>query len=85
MLAVPLAGGLSGAVGWFVSYPLDCVKAQVQGARSGGGSGGGSGVAMPPTQRGVALAAAARIWRERGLRGLCVVREGGPCRTCGYK
>ena len=28
--AVPLAGGLSGAAAWFVSFPLDCVRAGVQ-------------------------------------------------------
>jgi solute carrier family 25 (mitochondrial carnitine/acylcarnitine transporter), member 20/29 len=30
-VAVPLAGGISGATGWFISYPLDCVKANIQG------------------------------------------------------
>ena len=28
---IPFAGGLSGAWAWFVSFPLDCVKAGVQG------------------------------------------------------
>ena len=28
---VPLAGGLSGAWAWFLTFPLDCVKAGVQG------------------------------------------------------
>ncbi len=28
---IPFAGGLSGAIAWFVSFPLDCVKAGVQG------------------------------------------------------
>lgn len=27
--AIPVAGGLAGALGWFVSYPLDCVKSNV--------------------------------------------------------
>lgn len=30
-VAIPLAGGCAGAVGWFVSFPLDCIKAQMQG------------------------------------------------------
>lgn len=28
---VPVAGGLSGAFAWFISFPLDCIKAGVQG------------------------------------------------------
>jgi hypothetical protein len=32
-LAVPLAGGCSGATGWFISFPLDCIKANIQGIR----------------------------------------------------
>lgn len=30
-LAIPLAGGMSGAWAWFVSFPLDCIKTQIQG------------------------------------------------------
>ena len=30
-LAIPLAGGLSGAIAWSVSFPLDCIRAGVQG------------------------------------------------------
>eukprot|EP00457_Paulinella_chromatophora_P010866 gb/GEZN01010985.1/.p1 GENE.gb/GEZN01010985.1/~~gb/GEZN01010985.1/.p1 ORF type:complete len:302 (+),score=29.12 gb/GEZN01010985.1/:116-1021(+) len=33
LFAVPFAGGLSGALGWLVSFPLDCIKAGVQGQR----------------------------------------------------
>ena len=29
--AVPIAGGLAGAFSWFVSFPLDCIRAGVQG------------------------------------------------------
>ena len=30
VFAIPFAGGLSGAIGWFVSYPLDCIKGNQQ-------------------------------------------------------
>ena len=30
-IAVPFAGGISGAAGWLISFPLDCVKANIQG------------------------------------------------------
>jgi solute carrier family 25 carnitine/acylcarnitine transporter 20/29 len=30
-LAIPVAGGLSGAIAWTVSFPLDCIRAGVQG------------------------------------------------------
>jgi solute carrier family 25 carnitine/acylcarnitine transporter 20/29 len=29
--AIPVAGGLSGAIAWTVSFPLDCIRAGVQG------------------------------------------------------
>ena len=32
MMSVPFAGGFSGAVGWLVSFPLDCIKSNIQGA-----------------------------------------------------
>jgi len=28
--SIPLAGGISGAIGWFVSFPLDCIKSNIQ-------------------------------------------------------
>jgi solute carrier family 25 carnitine/acylcarnitine transporter 20/29 len=30
---VPVAGGISGAWAWFASFPLDCIKATIQGSR----------------------------------------------------
>lgn len=30
-VAVPISGGIAGSVGWFVSFPLDCIKAHIQG------------------------------------------------------
>ena len=29
-LSIPVAGGTAGAIGWLVSYPLDCVKSNIQ-------------------------------------------------------
>jgi len=29
--AIPICGGLAGAISWFVSFPLDCIRAGVQG------------------------------------------------------
>lgn len=29
-ICIPIAGGISGSLGWFVSFPLDCIKANVQ-------------------------------------------------------
>lgn len=30
-VAIPVAGGMAGAAGWIVSFPLDCIKANIQG------------------------------------------------------
>lgn len=30
---IPVAGGISGALSWFVTFPLDCIRAGVQGQR----------------------------------------------------
>jgi solute carrier family 25 (mitochondrial carnitine/acylcarnitine transporter), member 20/29 len=29
--SIPIAGGIAGATGWFVSFPLDCIKSNIQG------------------------------------------------------
>lgn len=34
-IAVPLSGGLAGSMGWFVSFPLDCIKGNIQGRELG--------------------------------------------------
>jgi solute carrier family 25 carnitine/acylcarnitine transporter 20/29 len=31
--AIPIAGGVSGAIGWFLSFPLDCIKSNMQGVK----------------------------------------------------
>jgi solute carrier family 25 carnitine/acylcarnitine transporter 20/29 len=30
---IPVAGGISGALSWFVTFPLDCIRAGIQGQR----------------------------------------------------
>jgi solute carrier family 25 carnitine/acylcarnitine transporter 20/29 len=55
-VAVPVAGGLSGALSWLVSFPLDCVRAGVQGQT------------LPPSRGAVRVLG--DLLRDRGVRGL---------------
>jgi len=55
-LAIPIAGGLSGALSWFISFPLDCIRAGVQGQ------------SMPP-QKG-AFRVCRELILTKGIRGL---------------
>ncbi|KAI9031983.1 mitochondrial carrier domain-containing protein [Hyaloraphidium curvatum] len=55
-IGVPLAGGISGALGWFLSFPLDCVKSQIQGA-------------PPGAERRSAAEIARGLWRAKGIGG----------------
>jgi hypothetical protein len=57
-LAVPVAGGLAGALSWFVSFPLDCVRAGAQGHN------------LDDSQRVRAWRVFVNLIRERGVRGL---------------
>ena len=54
--AVPVAGGCSGALAWFISFPLDCVRAGVQG--------------QPLPAQNSAIEITRRLLRDRGIRGL---------------
>jgi Mitochondrial carrier protein len=54
--AVPVAGGCSGALAWMVSFPLDCVRAGVQGQP------------LPKTQSGYGVLVT--LIKTRGIRGL---------------
>jgi len=65
LYAVPLAGSLAGATGWLVSYPLDCVKTNVQRVALAAPTQAG-GVAPPPPWWRVAR----ELVRERSLVGL---------------
>jgi solute carrier family 25 carnitine/acylcarnitine transporter 20/29 len=56
--AVPVAGGMAGALSWFVSFPLDCVRAGVQGHN------------LDDSQRVRALRVFANLIQKRGVRGL---------------
>jgi solute carrier family 25 carnitine/acylcarnitine transporter 20/29 len=31
-ISIVIAGGLSGSIGWIISFPLDCIKSQIQGS-----------------------------------------------------
>ena len=57
-LAIPFAGGLSGAMGWFVSFPLDCVKANIQGRQ------------LPHGIKKTAYSVANDLLKARGVLGL---------------
>jgi len=61
-LMIPAAGGLAGAIAWAASFPLDCVRAGVQGQNLS--SQGGR-----PTKRG-AYQVFAGLMKTRGVRGL---------------
>lgn len=32
VVSIGISGGLSGAIGWLISFPLDCIKANIQGS-----------------------------------------------------
>ena len=60
-VAVLLAGGVSGSAGWFVSFPLDCIKSNMQGRRLEAG--------WRQTQPS-ALAVAQTLLKQKGIAGL---------------
>jgi solute carrier family 25 carnitine/acylcarnitine transporter 20/29 len=62
-VAVPFAGGLAGAIGWLISFPLDCIKSNIQGAnlQSQGGA------AQPRVNT---VAVARELVRSKGFLGL---------------
>jgi solute carrier family 25 carnitine/acylcarnitine transporter 20/29 len=62
-VAVPFAGGLAGAIGWLVSFPLDCIKSNIQGANLQSQAGG-----VP--LRVNTVAAARELVRAKGFLGL---------------
>eukprot|EP00532_Pseudo-nitzschia_australis_P005676 CAMPEP_0168164020 /NCGR_PEP_ID=MMETSP0139_2-20121125/700_1 /TAXON_ID=44445 /ORGANISM="Pseudo-nitzschia australis, Strain 10249 10 AB" /LENGTH=305 /DNA_ID=CAMNT_0008080981 /DNA_START=297 /DNA_END=1211 /DNA_ORIENTATION=- len=55
-VAIPVAGGLSGAMSWMISFPLDCIRAGVQGQR------------MPPSKR--VFQVFKELIQKRGIAGL---------------
>jgi solute carrier family 25 carnitine/acylcarnitine transporter 20/29 len=55
-VAVPVSGGLAGAFSWFISFPLDCIRAGVQGQP------------LPPIKS--APQVFRQLINERGIRGL---------------
>ena len=59
-LAIPISGGISGAIGWFISFPLDCIKANIQ----------GSDLSVPKTSANKAVNVARSILDAKGVWGL---------------
>ena len=59
--AIPLAGGMSGAASWFLSFPLDCIKSNIQGR---------SLKTSIKAQELGTVATAKKLLSERGIRGL---------------
>jgi hypothetical protein len=57
VLSIGLSGGMSGAIGWMISFPLDCVKANIQ----------GSPINSTPAS---SVTIASQLLRAKGLRGL---------------
>eukprot|EP00605_Chrysophyceae_sp_TOSAG23-4_P002742 GSChrysophyteH1.ASY1.ANO1.3021.1 assembled CDS len=60
--SIPIAGGIAGALGWFVSFPLDCIKSNIQGVPF---ENGRAAAARPGARQ-----VASRLFRERGVAGL---------------
>jgi len=59
-IAIPISGGISGALAWFVSFPLDCIKAGIQGQKIEDGK-------LPKTK---GIEVSMKLWRNKGLKGL---------------
>jgi len=62
-LAIPIAGGFSGATSWFLTFPMDCVRAGVQGQLI-------PASASTPIQKQGALETFTQLIKNKGLTGL---------------
>ena len=62
-LAIPIAGGFSGATSWFLTFPMDCVRAGVQGQLIPASS-------STPIQKQGALETFTQLLKNKGLTGL---------------
>ncbi|KAL3782979.1 hypothetical protein HJC23_003135 [Cyclotella cryptica] len=59
-LAIPLAGGCAGATSWAFTFPLDCVRAGVQ----------GQVISAVHIQKQGALETLKQLWKTKGITGL---------------
>lgn len=60
-IAIPTAGGISGAIGWLCSFPLDCIRARIQGQIV---------LNAGNVQKKTVVAIAESLLKERGFMGL---------------
>ena len=65
--AVPAAGGVAGAAGWFLSLPLDCVKQNIQGQRLEARSSSAGAVAVAAEARRPLLCPCPGLQRPSGV------------------
>jgi solute carrier family 25 (mitochondrial carnitine/acylcarnitine transporter), member 20/29 len=73
--AIPLAGGLAGASAWAVSFPLDCIRAGVQGqdfSRSASSSSSSSSISQSHKNNNILSARQVfyKLLATKGIRGL---------------
>eukprot|EP00590_Aulacoseira_subarctica_P003507 CAMPEP_0172433498 /NCGR_PEP_ID=MMETSP1064-20121228/68398_1 /TAXON_ID=202472 /ORGANISM="Aulacoseira subarctica , Strain CCAP 1002/5" /LENGTH=291 /DNA_ID=CAMNT_0013181443 /DNA_START=38 /DNA_END=913 /DNA_ORIENTATION=- len=62
-IAIPIAGGMAGSLGWLCSFPLDSVRAQVQGQNIINNN-------ATLQQKTKTFAIAQSLWKTKGFRGL---------------
>lgn len=71
--AVPIAGGIAGAWAWFVSFPLDCIKAGIQGQKLSNLQTrvtSPTGFVMDTTRKLKAMDVLKKLLKSKGWRGL---------------
>jgi solute carrier family 25 (mitochondrial carnitine/acylcarnitine transporter), member 20/29 len=62
-LVIPMAGGMAGASAWFISFPLDCIRAGVQGRRD-------LSTTLPRNQKKGAIQIGIELYKTKGVQGL---------------
>jgi len=70
--SIPIAGGCAGAAAWFISFPLDCVKAGIQGEpvnvqKRNNGNNSSAVIRFKPKS---AFEVAKKLLQTKGIRGM---------------